>query len=55
MVAGASLILPFFSITPSLFGLSGIVWSQVTADTLTAALSLWVYRRCESRSLAEAA
>lgn len=24
----------------------GIVWAQVTADTLTVLLSLWVLRRC---------
>ena len=29
----------------SIFGMFGIVWSQVTADTLTVLLSFYVYRR----------
>ena len=29
----------------SIFGMYGIVWSQVTADTLTVLLSFYVYRR----------
>ena len=29
----------------SIFGMYGIVWSQVTADTLTVLLSFCVYRR----------
>lgn len=28
------------------FGMFGIVWSQVTADTLTVILSLLVYQKC---------
>lgn len=30
----------------AVFGMYGIVWAQVTADTLTVLLSLWVLRRC---------
>lgn len=30
----------------AVFGMYGIVWAQVMADTLTVLLSLWVLRRC---------
>ena len=50
MVAGTSLILPVFNIPMLLLlntviGMYGIVWSQVTADTLTVILSFYVYRK----------
>ena len=58
MVAGASLIwlvfnIPMLFLLNALFGMYGIVWSQVTADTLTVTLSLWVYRRYERGAAAE--
>ena len=45
--------IPMLFLLNALFGMYGIVWSQVTADTLTVALSLWVYRRYERRAFAE--
>ena len=47
--------IPMLFLLNALFGMYGIVWSQVTADTLTVILSLWVYRRYERRTFAEAA
>ena len=47
--------IPMLFLLNALFGMYGIVWSQVTADTLTAALSLRVYRRYELRAFADAA
>ena len=37
--------IPMLFILNSIFGMYGIVWSQVTADTLTVLLSFYVYRR----------
>ncbi len=37
--------IPMLFLLNALFGMNGIVWSQVTADTLTVLLSLIVYRR----------
>lgn len=37
--------IPMLFILNSIFGMYGIVWSQVTADTLTVFLSFYVYRR----------
>ena len=37
--------IPMLFLLNALFGMYGIVWSQLTADSLTVALSLWVYRR----------
>lgn len=37
--------IPMLFILNAIFGMYGIVWSQVTADTLTVALSFWVYFR----------
>ena len=36
--------IPMLLILNAIFGMFGIVWSQVTADTLTVLLSLYVYR-----------
>ena len=38
--------IPMLLLLNGIFGMFGIVWSQVTADTLTVILSLYVYRRC---------
>ena len=37
--------IPMLFLLNSIFGMLGIVWSQVTADTLTVLLSVYVYRR----------
>ena len=37
--------IPMLFILNGFFGMYGIVWSQVTADTLTVLLSLYVYRK----------
>ena len=37
--------IPMLFLLNAAFGMFGIVWAQVTADTLTVLLSLWVYRR----------
>ncbi len=37
--------IPMLFLLDAVFGMYGIVWSQVTADVLTVALSVWVYRR----------
>ena len=37
--------IPMLFILNSIFGMYGIVWSQVTADILTVALSFYVYHR----------
>ena len=37
--------IPMLFLLNALFGMFGLVWSQVTADTLTVLLSFWVYRR----------
>ncbi len=37
--------IPMLFILNGIFGMYGIVWSQVTADTLTVLLSFYVYRR----------
>ena len=47
--------IPMLFLLHAIFGMYGIVWSQVTADILTVILSLWVYRRYERRILANAA
>ena len=39
--------IPMLFLLNSLFGMFGIVWSQVTADTLTVLLSFYVYHRCK--------
>ena len=46
--------IPMLFLLNALFGMYGIVWSQVTADILTVVLSLWVYRRYERRAFAGA-
>ena len=38
--------IPMLFLLNAVFGMFGIVWSQVTADTLTVLLSFYVYRRC---------
>lgn len=38
--------IPMLFLLNALFGMFGIVWAQVTADTLTVLLSAYVYRRC---------
>ena len=38
--------IPMLFLLNAVFGMYGIVWAQVTADTLTVLLSLWVLRRC---------
>ncbi len=43
--------IPMLFLLNALFGMYGIVWSQVTADSLTVLLSLWVYRRYERKHL----
>ena len=47
--------IPMLFLLNALFGMYGIVWSQVTADILTVILSLWVYRRYERRAFSGAA
>ena len=47
--------IPMLFLLNALFGMYGIVWSQVTADILTVILSLWVYRRYERRTFSGAA
>ena len=42
--------IPMLFILNRLIGMNGLVWSQVTADILTVALSLVVYKRYEKRS-----
>ena len=37
--------IPMLFLLNGIFGMLGIVWSQVTADTLTVLLSVYVYRR----------
>ena len=41
--------IPMLFILNAAFGMYGIVWSQVTADTLTVLLSFWVYHRYRPR------
>lgn len=43
--------IPMLFILNSVFGMYGIVWSQVTADTLTVLLSFYVYRRFKSSDM----
>lgn len=38
--------IPMLFLLNTIFGMFGIVWSQVTADTLTVLLSFYVYRKC---------
>ena len=45
--------IPMLFLLNALFGMYGIVWSQVTADTLTVILSLLVYRHYARRRFAE--
>ena len=44
--------IPMLFLLNAVIGMNGIVWSQVTADTLTVILSLIVYRRFEKKELA---
>ena len=37
--------IPMLFLLNSVFGMVGIVWSQVTADTLTVIMSFYVYRK----------
>lgn len=37
--------IPMLFLLNAFFGMYGIVWSQITADVLTVALSLWVYKK----------
>ena len=37
--------IPMLFLLNAMFGMFGIVWSQVTADTLTVLLSFYVYRK----------
>ena len=37
--------IPMLFILNGIFGMYGIVWSQVTADTLTVIMSVYVFRR----------
>ena len=37
--------IPMLFLLNAIFGMYGLVWSQVTADTLTVLLSFYVYRR----------
>lgn len=39
--------IPMLFLLNAIFGMFGIVWSQVTADTLTVILSFYVYFRCK--------
>ena len=39
--------IPMLFLLNAVFGMFGIVWSQVTADSLTVALSFYVYHRCK--------
>ncbi len=43
--------IPMLFLLNFLFGMYGIVWSQVTADVLTVALSIFVYHRFAKRNL----
>lgn len=43
--------IPMLFLLNSVFGMFGIVWSQLTADTLTVLLSYYVYRRYRPKSL----
>lgn len=45
----AAFNIPMLFLLNRLFGMYGIVWSQVSADTLTVLLSLYVYRRYTRR------
>lgn len=47
--------IPMLFLLNAVFGMYGIVWSQVTADVLTVALSLWVYRRYERMTFGKVA
>ncbi len=44
--------IPMLFLLNRLFGMNGVVWAQLTADILTVALSVAVYRRYERRELA---
>lgn len=44
--------IPMLFLLNRLFGMNGVVWAQLTADILTVALSIAVYRRYERRELA---
>ncbi len=46
--------IPMLFLLNMLAGMYGIVWSQITADVLTVALSLFVYRRYERRAFPSA-
>ncbi len=46
--------IPMLYVLNALIGMNGIVWSQVTADTLTVILSLIVYRIYENKHFKEA-
>ena len=37
--------IPMLFVLNAVFGMSGIVWAQVTADCLTVLLSLYVYQK----------
>ncbi len=46
--------IPMLFLLNHIFGMYGIVWSQVTADSLTVLLSVLVYRRYSRRTFGEA-
>lgn len=41
--------IPMLFLLNAIFGMYGIVWSQATADTLTVALSFFMYYRCKPK------
>ena len=41
--------IPLLFVMNWVFGMYGIVWTQVVADVMMAALSVWVYRRFEAQ------
>lgn len=47
----AAFNIPMLFLLNALFGMYGIVFSQVTADVLTVALSLYVYSRFQKKYL----
>ena len=47
--------IPMLFLLNAVFGMYGLVWSQVTADTLTVALSFAVYFRCRPARLRDGA
>ena len=42
--------IPMLFIMNAIFGMYGLVWSQLCADILTVTLSLWVHRRFLKKS-----